>query len=428
MDYEDHGRLGRYDLIATLAREDCEDVYLAARVAPAGQSKLAVIKELHPQLATDTAYAARFLDDARVASLLNHANIVETLEAGEDRGRPFVATEYLEGQTLERVVDRVGPAEFPRAMWLRVLADVLAGLHHAHEATGENGAPLRMAHLRLSARRVFISYDGQVKVLDFGRPAARSGSHPSSSSLARANAYVAPEQARSDEPADRRADVYAVGVLLWEASTRKPMWGGLSDAAIMEQITSGKIPSLREADPDVPPPLGDIVARALAPNPEDRYSTAMHMQIDLEGFLRASGAVPTSREIGRIVAQAFLDERLRATTVIDEQLRRLRARAQSGGAERVSLLRLEAAHPISGPVSSSDPGRSMSTTPRAFTPSGAVLGSPEGGPNGTKRRRLLWAAGVAAILVALAGAFALRGSSQPPPVAPESQAPYSTPR
>lgn len=428
MDPDDSGRLGRYDLIAALPHEDWGNVYLAAKLAPVGFNKLAVIRELRPELAADPAFVSRFLDDARVGTWLNHANIIETQEVGEDRGRPFVAMEYVEGQTLERVVDRVGPAEFPRAMWLRVVTDVLSGLHHAHEALDEAGAPLHLAHLRLSPRRVLITYDGQVKVLDFGRPEARDALE-SPSSPGRAAAYVAPEQARGAEPTDRRTDLFAVGVMLWEASTRKPMWGELDDRAILAEISGGRIPSLRQIDPEVPKPLADIVGRALAAAPDDRYSTAMHMQTDLEGFIRASGDVPTSRDIGRVVAQAFLDERLRATTVIDEQLRRLRARAFSSGTnETVSLLRLEAAHPISGPRSSSDPLRTSPTSPRAFPPGTFGSRGPRGPGEtsaGSPGRIVLIGALAALIAAVVLIVLALRDapSTANPAAAPGSAAP-----
>ncbi len=140
----DGARLGRYDLIAALPREDQGDVYLAAALGPAGFNPLAVLKELRPALAADGELVAKFLDEGRRGARLNHANIAQVHEVGLERGRPFVAKEYLEGQTLARVIERVGAKDFPRALWLRVLVDVLAGLHHAHEAIDEHGvAPPR---------------------------------------------------------------------------------------------------------------------------------------------------------------------------------------------------------------------------------------------------------------------------------------------
>ncbi|MGO8999158.1 MAG: serine/threonine protein kinase [Polyangiaceae bacterium] len=400
------GWLGKYDLIAELPQEDPEDVFLSAAIAPGGYTKLAVIRVLRPELAADGALAARFVAAARTGALLNHANIAEVYEIGEarDGSETFVAMEYLEGQTLAQLIERVGANELGRGIWLRILVDVLAGLHHAHEALDETGAPLRLAHLRLTPRRVFVTYDGQVKLLDFGKLEA-SDSVARKTSFARRARLLAPEQARG-EPADHRADIFAVGVMLWEASTRSPLWPGLDDRAIVAELAAGRIPSLRKTDPSVPEPLADIIGRALAPALEDRYSTAMHLQADLEGFLRASGDNPAQREIGRVVAHAFLEERLRTTTIVNEQLRRLRARTIStslGEEPPLSLLRLEAAASVS-PKHPGERLRDVPTSPRPFLPTGGAQNKGEREEESappSNRRTTAWIAGAAAVLVVL---------------------------
>jgi serine/threonine protein kinase len=389
----DSGRwLGKYDRIAALSQQGEEDAYLAASVAPGGYTKLALIRVFRgPEEQT-----VRFLEAARAATHLKHANIAETytvvaLQPGgkaEETG-PYVVTEYVEGQTLAKVVERIGAGELPRRMWLRVLVEVLSGLHHAHEARGDAGAALNLVHGHLAPSRVAVTYDGQVKVLDFGRLLERSVQH------------LAPEQARG-EPFDRRADIFAIGTMLWAASTRQPLWGDRDAAQILGELTSGRIPSLRQVDPSVPAPLADIVGRALAPNADDRYSTAMHLQADLEGFLRASGEEASPRDIGRVVAHAFLEERLRTTTIVDEQLRRVRARAISGGdgaLEPVSLLRIE----VDSPASSRRPDLGVPTSVRPFLPqSRAPRAVPPEPARRDSRRRLLWFAGIAgAVAVAV---------------------------
>jgi serine/threonine protein kinase len=429
IDRDSGGWLGKYDLIAELPPEEAEDVYLAASVAPGGYTKLALIRVLRA-LAPDGKreeeedFAGRFLTSARVAARLKHANIVETLEVARGQARPshdprganveageaYVASEYIEGQTLAKVIERIGPNELGRGMWLRVLVEALAGLHHAHEALDDGGAPLRLAHLHLAPSEVMVTYDGQVKVLDFGRidprlaRDARDGpeSAAGSTSLARRAPHLAPEQARGG-PVDRRADIFAVGTMLWAASTRERLWGDLDGARILSDLANGKIPLLREVDPSVPAPLADIVGRALAANPEDRYSTAIHLQTDLEGFLRASGDNPAPREIGRLVAHAFLEERLRTTTIVDEQLRRLRARAIATGdgtREPVSLLRLEARPP----VSARSAVLSVPTSVRSFNP---VSAPPRSArievPAPARSPRVgIWIAAVAALVAAVA--------------------------
>jgi serine/threonine-protein kinase len=391
----DGGWLGKYDLIAELPREGVADSFLAAVVAPGGYARVAVLNILRPDASTDPAAAEKFVAAARIGTLLNHANIVETYEVSAAGSKAFAATEYVEGQTLARIVERIGAGELPRGMWLRVLVDVLAGLHHAHEAIDDAGAPLRLTHLHLGPASVVVSYDGQVKLAGFGKLRTRGEQVPP---------YLAPEQARGEET-DRATDVYAVGVMLWEACTRAPLWDAGVDA--MTELAEGRVPSLRQKDPDVPKALADIVGRALSPAPDDRYSTAMHMQTDLEGFLRASGDRPPSREIGKIVAHAFLEERLRATTIVEEQLRRLRARSFAAAEDEapLSLLRLETLSPLTPGAKES--GREVPSSPRAIkpvrvlaptSPRVAVKTEPSGS-------RFMWwfALGVA---VALVGGFA----------------------
>lgn len=391
----DSGRwLGKYDRIAVLPQEGEEDAYLAASVAPGGYTKLALIRVLRGS----EEETARVLVAARASAHLKHANIAETYAvvaaqpgAKAEEAGPYVVTEYVEGQTLAKTVERIGAGDFPRRMWLRVLVEVLSGLHHAHEALDDAGAPLNLVHGHLVPSRVSVTYDGQVKVLDFGRLVERSAQH------------LAPEQARG-EPIDRRADIFAVGTMLWAASTHQRLWRDFDAAQILGELTSGRIPSLRQVDPSVPAPLADIVDRALAPNADDRYSTAMHLQADLEGFLRASGEEASPREIGRVVAHAFLEERLRTTTIVDEQLRRVRARAISGGdaaIEPVSLLRIE----IDSPASSRRPDLGVPTSVRPFLPQPrpprAVPPAPARPDD--SRRPFLWIAGAAAVaLIALA--------------------------
>ena len=403
------GWLGKYDLIAELPQEDAEDVYLAASIAPGGHTKLAVIRTLRPTPGADGSLVLRFLEAGRLGAQLKHANIVETYEVAPapdgNPGEIYVSSEYLEGQTLARIIERVGPKELGRGMWLRVLVDALAGLHHAHEARDDAGAPLHLAHLRLAPGRILVTYEGQVKVLDFGKLDVEETTSPSRS-LARRARSLAPEQARG-ERADRRADVFAVGTMLWEASTRVPLWGELDGRAILAELASGRIPSLRAVDPAVPAPLADIVGRALAPDPEDRYSTAMHLQTDLEGFLRASGESAAPRDIGRVVAHAFLEERLRTTTIVDEQLRRLRARARATGEaadQPVSLLRIES----DPPGASRERLRNAPTSPRPFIPVSVPPGSPRAARPArssaprTSPRLLAWIVGAAALLAILA--------------------------
>jgi serine/threonine-protein kinase len=429
-------RLGKYRLLAEIAQGGMGDVYLAASLGPGGFNKLVVVKELRSGLAQDRAFLAMFLDEARLSARLSHPNIVQVNEIGEEGGRYFLAMEYLDGPTIHKLLQVLGADRFPRAMWLRVLVDVLAGLHHAHEATDIDGQPLHIVHRDVSPHNVAITYDGQVKVMDFGIAKAMDSTQETRTGVLKGKiSYMSPEQARG-ERVDRRADVFSVGVMLWEACTRERMWRDMPDLAILNELTNGRIPPLGATRASVPPSLAAIVQRALAPDPRDRYATAAQMQTDLEDFLRATGESPAPRDIGRLVAQAFLDQRLRTKTLIDEQLRRLRARAATGEAPSLSVLRLDGTSG-SGTLSGSMPGsiRTGASVSRRFP---SLATPPSRTVSGTTRthappvgRRAAYASSMMAIgaLVTLgvgAAAFALRGSRDPSPP-PVAAAPVAVP-
>jgi len=214
--------LGKYRLIAELGHGGMAEVFLAVAQGPAGFNKLTVIKQIRPQLADDPEFLSMFLDEARLAARLNHPQIVQTNEVGHEANRYFIAMEYLEGQPLNRVVNRVGRERFPLAMHIGLLADTLAGLHYAHDLTDYDGTPLEVVHRDVTPHNIFITYEGQVKVVDFGIAKAMNSSSETKTGVLKGKvAYMAPEQARG-EKVDRRADVFSVGVMLWEAAVGSP--------------------------------------------------------------------------------------------------------------------------------------------------------------------------------------------------------------
>jgi serine/threonine-protein kinase len=212
--------VGRYRLLAAVGHGGMSDVYVAAALGPAGFQKLLVVKELRPPLAQDPDFLAMFLDEARLAARLSHPNIVQTYEVFSDAGRYFIAMEYLEGQPLHRVLAHYaerGRAPLPE--YLRLLADTCAGLHHAHELVDYDGTAL-------SAKARDSSAESRVGLLK-----GKLG-------------YMAPEQARG-ERIDRRADVFAVGVMLWELIAGRRMWRSVGEVEVLKRLVAGEIPELR---------------------------------------------------------------------------------------------------------------------------------------------------------------------------------------
>jgi serine/threonine-protein kinase len=315
--------LGKYRLIAELGHGGMSDVYLAVAKGMGGFHKLLVVKQLRPNLAEDEAFLAMFLDEARLAARLNHRNVVSTLEVGEDGGRYYIAMEYLEGQPLRRVLQRA-KERFGIDMRLQVILEVLQGLHHAHELRDYDGTPLRVVHRDVSPHNIFITYGGDVKVVDFGVAKALDSSTETSAGVMKGKlAYMSPEQAMGPL-VDRRGDVFSVGVLLWESIVGARMWGGEPAGKITERLMAGDIPSVREAAVDVPDGLARICERALGVEPEHRYGTALEMHEDLLSYADSHGVRASSDDLGARVSKVFADDRLLMQTIIERQLHRIR--------------------------------------------------------------------------------------------------------
>lgn len=298
-------------------------VHLAAMQGSHGVTKLVVVKELRPELSVNDEFVVMFFDEARLAARLNHPNIVQSYEVGEDNGRQFIVMEYLEGQPLHRVWNKLQAAgKMTLAVNLQVVSDVLAGLDYAHELANFNGSPLNIVHRDVSPHNVFVTYTGDVKVVDFGiAKAADSSTQTRVGTLKGKLTYMPPEQAMG-EKVDRRADIFAVGVLLWESSAGRRLWQGMNDGAIMRALMTGEIPSLLSVNPDLPPRLDEITRKALAPKRDNRYATAHEFQQDVEDLMRETGSHASRRDLGTVVSELFADDRAIIRATIDDALNR----------------------------------------------------------------------------------------------------------
>ena len=239
----------RYRPIAAIGRGGMAEVLLTLMDAGSDVHKVVVLKRIWSDLASDHAFVAMFHDEARLSIRLNHPNVVQTFEAIEDGDQLAIAMEYLHGQTLTAVLNRLGgPRELSLPLRLRVLADVLAGLHYAHELADYGGTPLGVVHRDVSPHNVFVTYDGQVKLMDFGvAKTEAAGQRTRPGGIKGKLAYLAPEYLRNDYAIDRRADVFAVGVMLWEMLTGRRLWQGKADAEIVHHLAAGV------RMPDLPP-------------------------------------------------------------------------------------------------------------------------------------------------------------------------------
>jgi eukaryotic-like serine/threonine-protein kinase len=315
-------RLGRYDLIAQLGSGGMADVYLGVVRGPAGFNKLVVLKVLRSRFVNDAEFLKMFLDEARLAARFNHPNVVQTFEVEEDFGRHFLVMEYLEGHPLADFDDGQGDLPLPAAV--RVLADVLSGLHYAHGLTDLHGQPLGVVHRDVSPQNVFVTYDGPAKLLDFGVAKVKNAlSQTQDGAIKGKVRYMAPEQVNGEE-IDHRVDLFAAGILLWRAATGKKLWSNLDQLAIMHRLVSGEpVPAPRSVRADVPPAVDAICEKALALRPDDRYQTAAEFAVALEEYLHDEGAAGSHRAVARALDERYAADRAKFRSFVDERLRSL---------------------------------------------------------------------------------------------------------
>ncbi len=319
--------LGQYTLLANLGRGGMCDVTLAARGNEGVDfTKLVVIKMLRPEFIDDKEFVTMFLDEARIAARLNHPNVVQTLDVGQDGGHYFLTMEFLDGQPLSALFRAVG--DIPLGMRLAILTDVLAGIHYAHDLTDYNGSSLNIVHRDVTPHNVFVTYDGQVKVMDFGIAKAAGRSTQTQKGIIKGKVgYLAPEQVLGDD-VDRRTDIFNIGVILYEVCAKARMWDkGMSSSTILRALLAGAYPrSPRERNPEVHEELDRICRKALAFDRRERYSTALEFQDELDAYITQHAARPSPRQVGAFVATHFAAERAKAKEIVKTELQRGRGR------------------------------------------------------------------------------------------------------
>lgn len=317
--------VGKFRLIASLGQGGMADVYLAVASGVGGFNKLQVLKRLRPDRAEEQGIVEMFLDEARLAAQLNHPNVVSTLEVCEDGQDFFMVMEYLDGAPFNRMLSKAKNTAAPPGVLLKVIAEALMGLHYAHELNNYDGKPLNIVHRDVSPHNVFVTFDGHTKVLDFGIAKAASHMVQTAAGMVKGKiSYMSPEQVRL-EPVDRRADVFAMGLVLAEALSGKRFWEGMPDLEILDQLNSGNIERLDEVRKLIPAgQLTKIVEKSLASNPADRYPTALAMCADIEDYLRSSKIRVTSEDISKYMHQLFGEKRAQMRKLIERQIAKLR--------------------------------------------------------------------------------------------------------
>ena len=294
-------RFGRYTLLMPISTGGMGEIFLARLEGSHGFDKLCVIKKILPHLAQDQDFVSRFVDEAHILVKLSHGNIAQVLDMGVHEHEPYIALEFVDGKDLRRVLSRMRERQLPLPLSfvLSVMTRVLDALAYAHRKRGDDDDELNLVHRDVSPQNVLISYEGEVKVIDFGlAKSALSLSRTNPSIVMGKFMYMAPEQARH-RTVDRRSDLYAVGLCLWELVTGKNAFEEVPQGALMGEVANPSIPPLNTIEPLCPQVLSDVVARALSLDPAQRFQTAEEFRGRLQSILQdidpQAGAESTSR-------------------------------------------------------------------------------------------------------------------------------------
>jgi serine/threonine-protein kinase len=312
--------LGRYALFDELASGGMATVHYARLVGDAGFARTVVVKRLHRQLAKDPEVATMFLDEARLASRIRHPNVVQTLDVVEADGELFLVMELILGEALHRIL-RAAANEgrtVPLDVTSAIICSVLHGLHAAHEATSDRGEPLAIVHRDVSPSNVLVGADGIVRVIDFGVAKAANRAHTTRDGAIKGKlSYMSPEQLHG-EKLDRRADVFATGIILWELLAGRPLFHAETEAATMTRIFELQIdpPSTHAAA--VPRALDQVVLRALKRTAAKRFPTARAMALEIEAIVPPASASRVAAWVEEIAGE-LLEERARTLARIEQQ-------------------------------------------------------------------------------------------------------------
>jgi serine/threonine protein kinase len=301
-------RLGRYTLVEHLASGGMAEIFLARHEASGDFSKDLVLKILQSRYSEHEDVVRMFLDEARLGAKLNHPNIVDVYDVGEENGMRYIAMEHIPGKTLTDVVRRsieiATPLPLDHAAYL--IAETAAGLAYMHDGTDNRRRPFRIIHRDISPSNLIVSFSGQTKIIDFG--IAREGEGTEAESGARPGkvSYMSPEQVQGQK-LDGRSDIFSLGTILYEITLGKRLWRGPKEV-VMRRIVEEKPPPPTYVDRAYPPALELIVLRALEKRPENRYATAGQMFEELEAYLVASGARTRNHQIAQYLHDLFASD------------------------------------------------------------------------------------------------------------------------
>jgi len=388
-------------------------VYLGRAVGAGGFERRVAIKVMHAHVAEDPEFKSMFLDEARLAARIHHPNVVGTLDVQEDDDGMFLVMEFVEGASLRDIIRAMKKKKqrMPVGNAVRIIVDALSGLHAAHELRGKDGNLLQLVHRDVSPHNILVGADGITRITDFG--VARAESRLSSTrggQLKGKLAYMPPEQGLG-EAVDRRSDVYAAGVVLWETLTGRRLFKAEHDGQLIAMVLQGTQRSPRELVPVIPESIDRACMRALSVAPENRYATAAAFADALETAAQeASVRVPTGRQLAAFVHQYKIKlKSLPPPSIEDIEMATSPSKVQS---EVTASVLQTAPDPIADP-----PSAASVPTGTSLTGIGAVHSQRPGELGAKRNPKVMLGAAAAALVVAVLGGVALFGGSETGPAA-----------
>jgi hypothetical protein len=303
-------RLGSFEIVRKLARGGMAEIFLARTRGPSGFEKLVVLKKILPKYAGKQRFVQLFLDEAKLAASLDHPNIAQVYDIGTVDGSYFFTMEYLHGQDVRSILHRTWRTgdRFPIEHAVQIARHVASALHFAHEKQRADGTLLGIVHRDVSPSNIIVTYDGATKLLDFGVAKTTASTVKTRTGALKGKvAYMSPEQARG-APVDRRSDIFALGIVLWEMVTTQRLYRGENDLATLQLIITHPPRRPTALRPECPIELERIVLRALADDPGARYATAEELVTDLDELAREHKLKQSSNALAATLGQLFGDE------------------------------------------------------------------------------------------------------------------------